>query len=923
MFAEIIQNKKEYDSLGYLLLKEINPFIDSIKSVRSSKIFYFKDEIDREFISSLLKDGITDEIYINSFKDIAHDYTIDIGYKRGVMDPEAVTLLQYLQSSEIDPDEVRIIRRFYFKGTKESRPEIIQYMKNTHYNPLIETIDPEIEFSSGNMDQNQWRIKEVDMNCDLMELSDYMTLSLNNEEMNSIKEYFSSKGRNPTDIELETLAQTWSEHCVHKTFKSDIHIEGRDIKNLFKSTIMKATEEIKHSDAISVFHDNAGIWAFDDERCICFKVETHNHPSALEPYGGAGTGIGGVIRDVIGTGLGFKPIANTDVFCVGDNNDDIPEGTIKPYDVLNGVVSGVRDYGNRMGIPTVNGAVHYHDDFAGNPLVYAGSLGIASRKNAFKKVNNGDMIVLIGGKTGRDGIHGATFSSVSLHDQSQEMSSGAVQIGNPIEEKKMLDGIMAADGLYSAITDCGAGGLSSAVGEMGEHTGAEVNLDNVPLKYRGLSYDEIWISESQERMILAVPESNYPKIKHIMEQYNTNISHIGFFKGKKLKITYRNEIVCDMDMEFLHKGVPLPIKQAMPYVSLETGREPDIDIDVDNMAAIVISDPNVASKEWIIRQYDYEVMAQTIVKPMCGVKQDAYSDSAVLMPLNSDRVIVIANGINPHYGRINPSKMTLAVIDEAMRNILVQGGDIEHTAILDNFSWGDVNNNPHSLGALAESAEACRDYAVALGTPFISGKDSLNNYYKMKNKTIEIPHTLLISAVSVTEERFIRNSYFAKKGNSIYLFGKETSDELCGSVLYRNMNCVNEGHMPDTDIEESSGILKLLSHINKMNIISSAHDISDGGLFACLMEMCFASGLSAKISIKTPLKDHIMLFSETQTRIIAEIEPENEEKFIMEAKGNAVRIGSVMSGTELSIAINDNEYKFDIEKFKAMWKGNV
>lgn len=922
MFAEIIQKNREYDSLGYLLLKELKPVMGSISAVRSSKIFYFQKDIDRRFITSLLKDSITDDISIDKQLELENDYCIDIGYKGGVMDPEAVTLLQYLQSSGYDPGELRIVRRFYFSDFENNRESIIQIMKNIYYNPLIETIDPKITFDEKAYSR-ELVIREIDLNTDLEVLSDKMTLSLNIEEMKIIRDYFDNIGRKPTDIELETIAQTWSEHCVHKTFKSDIEINGRHIKNLFRSTIMKATEEINHDDAISVFHDNAGIWALDDERCICFKVETHNHPSALEPYGGAGTGIGGVIRDVIGTGLGFKPIANTDVFCVGSDNNNIPEGTIKPSDVLSGIISGVRDYGNRMGIPTVNGAVHYHRDFAGNPLVYAGSLGIANRKNAFKQVKDNDMIVLVGGKTGRDGIHGATFSSVSLHDQSQEMSSGAVQIGNPIEEKKMLDGIMAADGLYNAITDCGAGGLSSAVGEMGEKTGAQVNLDNVPLKYSGLSYDEIWISESQERMILAVPERNFNELKRIMEKYNTNISHIGFFTGKKLQIRYRGHTVCSMDMEFLHNGVPLPRRKAEAYKSLEKGNNLVIDIDIEDAAVAVITDPNVRSKEWIIRQYDYEVMAQTMVKPLSGIKQDSCCDSAVLSPLNSDRVIIIGNGINPHYGRINPQKMTLAVIDEAMRNVLSQGADIEHTALLDNFSWGDVNHNTASLGALVQSAEACRDYAVALGTPFISGKDSLNNYYAMKDKTIEIPHTLLISAISVTDPIAVRPSYFRKEGNAIYIFGKQTQNEMCGSVLFRNMGIENEGYMPDIDIEESSRILKMLSRINRMNIISSSHDISDGGLLASLMEMCFGSGLGADINIDSELDEHVMMFSETQTRIIAEIEPGNESLFREIAGSYAMKIGHVIQDAMLTMTINSNVHAFDVEHYKSLWKGEL
>ncbi len=918
MFIEIIQNHIDYDSLGKILKNELSKKFDSIENVRTSKIYYFRNDFDIKFITELLTDSITDKGIIDNHADIENDYIIDIEYKPGVMDTEAETLTDYLKMTFPDIGEIKTVRRYYIKDKLNKKDEVIKYMKNRLYNPLIETITNDIYFIPDLKKEEKFMVNSISLNCDLIELSKNMTLSLNINEMEEVKSHFDKIGREPTDIELETIAQTWSEHCVHKTFKSSIDYKGKHIDNLFKQTIMKATEVIDHPDAISVFHDNAGIWNLDNNNCICFKVETHNHPSALEPYGGAGTGIGGVIRDVIGTGLGFKPIANTDVFCVGDNNDDIPEGTIRPDDVLKGIVSGVRDYGNRMGIPTVNGAVHFHNDFAGNPLVYAGSMGISKIKNAFKKVNDGDMIVLVGGKTGRDGVHGATFSSVSLHNKSQEVSSGAVQIGNPIEEKKMLDAIIESDGLYSAITDCGAGGLSSAVGEMGEKTGADVILDNVPLKYNGLSYDEIWISESQERMVLSVPERNYSILEKIMKKHSTNISHIGFFTGKKLHIKYREKVVCDLDMDFLFNGIPMQKRTALPYINLEKGNDPDIKTDNYNeLIKQVIKDKNVKSKEWIIRQYDYEVMAQTMVKPLGGTNQDNVNDAAVLLPLASDKCIVLGNGINPHYGRINPGKMTLCVIDEAMRNILSQGADINHTAILDNYSWGDVNNNERTLGALVESAINCRDYAIKLNVPFISGKDSLNNYYEMQDKRIEIPHTLLISAMSVTEISNIHPSFFTGKDTSIYLYGKETQNELAGSVLFRQLNMENDGTMPDIDIDESSQILKKLSKMNSMNIILSCHDISDGGMIISLLEMCFGNKRGADISIDSKLKLWQFLFSETQTRFIIEIDNDNEDVFKNIAGRYALKLGTVKEKSEINI---NNELNIDVNEMKKLWK---
>ncbi len=910
-FIEIINKKEEFDSLGKIILNDLKTGFPSIEKVRTSFLYYFENDKYKDFLISLLKDEITDNVFVNEHPQMNEDFIMDINVKPGVMDPAAITLIEHLNKINMNVGNIIIVKRHYiYSKEKIEENSIIEFTKNKLFNPLIETINKDINISIKNSEKD-FDITYIDLNCDLEKLSNDMILSLNLEEMQKIKNYFDKENRKPTDIEIETIAQTWSEHCVHKTFKSTINYNGKTVKNLFKETIVKATENINHKNAVSVFHDNAGIWKFDEFYNVCFKVETHNHPSALEPYGGAGTGIGGVIRDVIGTGLGAKPIANTDVFCVGTNNENIPEGTIQPDDILKGVVSGVRDYGNRMGIPTVNGAVCYHEDYAGNPLVYAGSLGIMKNKNSFKEVHENDMIILIGGKTGRDGIHGATFSSVSLNEDSQELSFGAVQIGNPIEEKKMLDAIMEADGLYSAITDCGAGGLSSAVGEMGEHTGAEVILDNVPLKYEGLSYAEIWISESQERMVLSVPEKNYEQLKKIMEKHNTNISHIGYFRGKDLKIFYKNKLVCDLDMHFLHKEVPLPVKEASPYKSLET-KETNINYEysLEELIEKVVNNKNIKPKDWIIRQYDHEVQAQTVIKPLGGKNQDSLNDAAVIMPIEEkNKCIVMGNGINPKYGKINPEKMTYCVIDEAMRNILAQGGNLENTAMLDNFSWGNVNNRT-TLGALYESAFACKEYAEALGVPFISGKDSLNNYYLYKGKEIEIPPTLLISAISITNIEDIRNSYFAGSDNYIYIFGKQTENEMAGSVLHEELGIVNKGILPNIDVKESANILHILSKINKMNIIESAHDVSEGGLIVSLLEMTKGNNIGFDINFKTELDEIVFLFSETQTRIIIEVKKENAKIFESAAKGYGIKIGITNnSGKKI---INNRELKINI-----------
>ena len=395
-------------------------------------------------------------------------------------------------------------------------------------------------------------VKEIEIltadDTELMRISREGTLSLSLDEMHTIQAHFGTLGRNPTDVEIETIAQTWSEHCVHKTFKSTILYseagkEPEQIDGLFPSYIQRATEEIAKSWCVSVFSDNAGIIEFDEQFNLVFKVETHNHPSAIEPYGGAGTGIGGVIRDSLGTGLGAKPILNTDVFCFGMPDtpySQLPKGTLHPKRVFKGVVAGVRDYGNRMGIPTANGAILFDSRYTANPLVFCGNVGLIPRNRCDKSVEPGDLVVAIGGQTGRDGIHGATFSSAELDDTSESLGS-VVQIGNPIMEKKIVDALLQARdrNLYRSITDCGAGGFSSAVGEMGEHIGAEVHLERVSLKYEGLAPWEIWLSEAQERMVIAVPPENLEELMDIMEAEVVEATVLGSFTDThRLQVFY-------------------------------------------------------------------------------------------------------------------------------------------------------------------------------------------------------------------------------------------------------------------------------------------------------------------------------------------------------------------------------------------------
>ena len=757
----------------------------------------------------------------------------------------------------------------------------------------------------------------------LQQISNEGLLSLNLAEMQTIRDYFAHIGRDPTDVELETLAQTWSEHCVHKTFRGLIQYKEFDgenekteiIDSILKSMLMRATRELDKDWCISVFEDNAGIIEFDEDYGVAFKVETHNHPSAIEPYGGSETGIGGVIRDTLGVGLGAKPILNTDVFCFGPHDlpyEKLPTGALHPRRIFKGVVAGVRDYGNRMGIPTSNGAIFFDERYVGNPLVYCGNAGLIPRDKCHKEVAPGDLIVVIGGRVGRDGIHGATFASIELAEDSEETSGGAVQIGNAIVEKRMADTLLQARdrGLYDAITDCGAGGLSSAVGEMGEKTGARVDVEKVPLKYAGLVPWEIWLSEAQERMVLSVPTSKLDDLLKVFADEDVEATVIGEFTDTgRLHLMYEGVTIADIEMKFMHDGIPRITKKAVWRKPVHEEPSFDDPEDLTPYLKDILSSPNVASKEWVIRQYDHEVQGGSVLKPLQGIDNDGPGDACITRPLlHSDRGIVISNGINPRYGDIDAYHMAASAIDEALRNVIAVGGNLERAAILDNFSWGNPDK-PDRLGALVRAVKACYDIAVAYGTPFISGKDSLYNEFSdsTTGETISIPPTLLISAICVMPDTRKAVSMDAKSpGDAVYAAGK-TYNEMGASHYYSARGFIGNS-VPEVRPTEGKETMIRLSEAISRGLVRACHDCSEGGIGVAAAEMAFAGGYGMNLRMAdTPKADDVIrndavLFSESNSRFVVEVSQESREEFEKIMDGALIAaIGEIVDGEDFSV----------------------
>jgi phosphoribosylformylglycinamidine synthase II len=853
-------------------------------AVRVHQVYYLQGEVDADRAArELFADPITEHASAGA-PIPGRGLPVSVWKRPGVMDPSQPSILRALRALGMRPTRAATGRTLWIDADAPAET-VAAAVRRSVANELIEEIGVgpvpaprELPRERAHRATPEIPLEGLDDGA-LAALSRRHALALSAVELRAVRDHFARLGRHPRLGELETLAQTWSEHCKHKTLTGPIeHVENGRVErigNLLAETIFAATRALARDWCVSVFEDNAGIVRFDDEHDVCMKVETHNHPSALEPYGGAGTGVGGVIRDILGTGLAARPVANTDVFCFGElDAKELPKGVLHPRRVLKGVVAGVRDYGNRVGIPTVNGAVVFDPRYLGNPLVYCGTVGVLPRGMHGKAAHPGDRIVCAGGRTGRDGIHGATFSSETLHEESDAVSGGAVQIGNPIEEKRLLDVVLQARDrrLFTCITDCGAGGLSSAIGEMGRACGAEVWLERVPLKYAGLDPVEIWISEAQERMVLAVPPENEAELLALFRAEDVEATVVGTFTGTgRLVVRHGAETIVDLDMEFLHDGLPRLVRRSL-WTAPAPLPPPLPAPPTEAELLALLSHDNVCSREWIVRQYDHEVQGGSAVKPLVGSEGRGPGDAAVVVPvLGSRRGIVIANGICPRYGDLDPHAMAMCAVDEAIRNAVAVGADPDRIALLDNFSWGDCSV-PETLGAMVRAARGCRDAALLFGAPFISGKDSLHNEFRGDGRSIRIPHTLLVSALGRIEDvtRAV-TSDLKRAGSRLVLVGL-TFDEM-GGALARG----GRGAVPRVR-DFAPRVVRAVARAIASGRVRACHDLSDGGLAVAAAEMAIGGGLGFSIDVaKVPAGERIdrpetLLFAESPTRFLLEVD---------------------------------------------------
>jgi phosphoribosylformylglycinamidine synthase II len=703
---------------------------------------------------------------------------------------------------------------------------------------------------------------------ELLEISKRMGLALAAPEMKRIKDYFEKQNRNPTDIELQALGQAWSEHCCYKSSKVPLK---KYVFNVDEKRI--------------IAREDAGVMEFDKNHYYCVALESHNHPSAIEPYGGAATGVGGIVRDILC--MGAQPIAYIDPLFFGPLDyplEKLPKGVKHPRYLFRGVVDGIRDYGNRIGIPTLAGQVYFHEGYTGNCLVNVGCIGIMEKKelvHSWAKAP-GNVYIYVGGKTGRDGIHGVNFASAELTDESEESSRSAVQVGDPITKEPVIHACLECNrkGLLEGFKDFGGGGLSCVSGELAYSAdmGAEIHLDNVPLKEEGLKPWEIWVSESQERMMMLVAPENVETVLHICKQWDVTAAVVGkVIKEQIIRVFLKGQKILEMDLEFMTGG-PVYDECTRPVIiKREEKHEKEFPLpDLNAVLQKVLSLPSVASKEWVIRQYDHEVRGNTVIKPLQGkIGLETHGDATVLKPLeDSWKGLAVTADVNPRFMELDPYWGAMSAVDEACRNLTAVGAIPD--CLLDCLNFG----NPEKPERMGEFYEACRglgDIGRALKLPFVSGNVS---FYNESMKTA-VPPTPEIFAVGIVEDiRTCVTSDFKNEGNLVYLVGKRTEKELGGSEYYHVMQ-IDGGHVPKTDPEILKQCMKSLLACMKNHYIAACHDLSEGGLGVCLAEMSIGGDIGVQIDISgvgTDLRTDDKVFSESNTRWVIEVKKQCQKE---------------------------------------------
>jgi phosphoribosylformylglycinamidine synthase len=868
--------------------------VNSVKDVKVGRTFFFEgfsEEEIRRIRSEILHEGT----HMDSYEDKVDSQTLGspsqyvcVSYQKQVSNPELDSLEHAIENIGIPVNEgkkVQTSEMFLLYGdvSESDRNKIEKMIVNVSIQEGLKRVPEALGVKAVENDDVESIPLSTLSDDDLVKLSEEGRLFLNLEEMKEIQKHFNALKREPTDCELEIIAQAWSEHCGHKTFKAEMIMNGEKKSPLY-SRLKAATKEINHPDVLSCFVDNSGVVRFDEKDGVCIKAETHSAPAAIEPFGGTETGVGGVIRDILGTGLGAKPIAVMDVLCFGDlelKDDEVPPGCLHPKNLLRKVVAGVESYGNKVGLPNISGALYFDNCFRTKPVVLAGSIGLIPVEKAEKgKPHVGDAMICIGGTTGRDGIHGATFSSGQMTDKTKALDSTAVQIGYPVLKRQVMDVLekLFEKDLIHALTDSGGGGLSSVITEICEDLGGTIDLHEITTKYEGLRPWELVLSESQERMVLAIPPEHAEEVLALCEHYGINADKIGTFGDGDniLRINYKGKDVAELDLGFVLDGNPQKVIEGV-YQSPEIRRAelPALSSDrIKELALQVLNDLNVCSREGVIRKYDHVVTGCTLSPYFHGKHQDTPQDGLVLRPkYDSDRGLMTTHGLAPEIGGLDPYTGSLTSVIEAISNAVARGADPSKIFLIDNFIHPRPDN-PEDVGTLDRSLEGVIAGAKAFGTPFVSGKDSLGGTYQGADGTIiKANPMVVVTALSVLENAGKAvPSYFQKTGSQVVVLGECDFNQLGGSVIARKLG-LETNDVPQYNLEKLKKQFDGLYKLMQEGHILSCHDIKEGGLFTALSEMSFGNEMGLKASIEGLTQDQLtaFLFNEATGRFVVEI----------------------------------------------------
>lgn len=853
------------------------------RAIQRATVYRFEGITDAEaeqLAAQVLTDPITQRSHVNAPLLDRNTHTLEIAYRPGVMNPVSESLERAAQRLGIHPSATSSSTEYYIQGhmTRDQLEVVGGKLASQVETVIWQT--PETLLISGLTGETQTIPLSTLGDSELIALSNTRRLFLDVKEMQVIQSFFRSQDREPTDAEIETLAQTWSEHCGHKTFKAKlIDADGHEKPPLIKRIRQTAEKYFERTGVVTAFNDNAGGIRFYDGQVIIGKGETHNSPVAVEPHGGAMTKNGGVYRDIAGCGLSGVNILALMVNCLGEpdaNPQDIQPGSLHHKHLLLENFRGEREYGNPMGIPTHATTLHFHPDFGPKPTSMGIVIGIIPEHMSQKgRPQPGNFLVTVGGKTGRDGIHGATFSSGAMTETTSTVDATAVQIGNPIEEKCTFDALIACRnaGLIQAVTDCGAGGYSSAVGEMGENVGVSVQLDQIHLKYAGLSPWEIWLSESQERMVVAVRPDDWKKFKEICDSHEASATVFGKFTDDgQLRVSFDNKSIVDMPMEFLHHGLPQRELRIEHIPMPENNDIPDIPTDWISTYKKILGHLNIASTEQMLRQFDTTVQARTVLHPFTGVHQDAPNDASVIAPMYGKPYgVVTSHAVNPLLNRLDPYKGTVWAVAMAAAKVTAVGGNIKEAAMIDNFVW--PKPNPKFLGDLDRSVDALCDMMNVLEIPCVSGKDSLSSTYTNGEIIINIPPVLNITTFGrIPDVEETVSCDIKKTGSALVLVGKPDVNNLGGSIYFQTQGIKNT-HVSEVHTDELPNVLHSIHAAIQTGNVKSCKAVGEGGLATMLAHMCFGGDCGATIDVQAldAARPDLALFNETAGTFIVEV----------------------------------------------------